>query len=256
MSTKTKALEMREAEDQIEIDLVELFYYYLSKIWFIIIAFLIGAVAAGMITHFMITPKYTATSKVYMVSTTTGSALDLSDLNLGTSLSADYVELLKIRPIYEDAIEELKLDYSYRQLQKMVTISSVSGTRIITISAQSTDPEEARDIANVLADKAVTYIPELMETPAPHIAEHALLPTVPSSPSLTKNTVLGALLMTILCLGILTVLFLMDDTLKSEGDVEKLFGVMPLTVIPEGDFNKSGIHIRRRFNNIRRKKKK
>ena len=42
------------------------------------------------------------------------------------------------------------------------------------------------------------------------------------------------------CLGILTVLFLMDDTLKTAEDVERALGVMPLTVVPEGNIRKSG----------------
>ena len=87
-----------EAED--EIDLLELFQYYLSKAVIIIAAFVIGAVAAGAVTVGLITPKYTATSKLYMVSPSTGAAIDLTDLNIGTSLSSDYEVLMKIRPIF------------------------------------------------------------------------------------------------------------------------------------------------------------
>ena len=73
-----------------------------------------------------------------------------------------------------------------------------------------------------------------METPEPHIAEYAIVPVNKSSPSLTKNTMIGALLGLLLMLALFTVQFLMDDTFKTAEDVEKEFGVMPLTVIPEG----------------------
>ena len=89
-------------------------------------------------------------------------------------------------------------------------------------------------IANSLADKGVSELPKLMETPEPHIAEYAIVPVNKSSPSLTKNTLIGALLLMLLALAILTVEFLMDDTLKTAEDVEREFGVMPLTTIPEG----------------------
>ena len=36
-------------------------------------------------------------------------------------------------------------------------------------------------------------------------------------------------------MGVLAFFYLTDDTLKSSDDVEKEFGVMPLTVIPEGN---------------------
>ena len=46
--------------------------------------------------------------------------------------------------------------------------------------------------------------------------------------------VAAALLCLLIMLAILTVMYLMDDTLKSSEDVEKHFGILPLTVIPEG----------------------
>ena len=46
---------------------------------------------------------------------------------------------------------------------------------------------------------------------------------------------LGAILCTALVMAVLVVLFMMDDTLQSAEDVEKVFGIMPMTVIPEGD---------------------
>ena len=91
-----------------------------------------------------------------------------------------------------------------------------------------------------MADKAVTYLPELMETPEPNIAEYAILPMEKSSPSLRKNVFLGGLGLMVVCLGILTVLFLMDDTLKTAEDVERVLGVMPLTVVPEGNMRQNG----------------
>lgn len=220
--------------EEIEIDLLDLFYYYRSKIVWIIAAFLIGALLAGVITQFAITPKYTATSTMYMVSSSSGSVVDLTDLNIGESISSDYIELIKTRPIIEDVIKDQQLDYTYEEVLDMLNLSVVTDTRIIKISVTSTDKEEAMNIANELAVKAEEQLPKLMDAPKPNIAERAILPKHKSSPSLTKNTMIGALLLLLLTLAILTVMYLMDDTLKSAEDVEKHFGIMPLTVIPEG----------------------
>lgn len=228
-------LESLQTDDrEIEIDLLDLFSYYRRKIVWIIGAFLIGALIAGLVTQFAITPKYTATSTMYMVSSSSGSAVDLTDFNIGQSLSSDYVELVKTRPIVEDVIKEQNLDYKYEDMVEMMDISVVTDTRILKINVTSTDPKEAADIANSLALKAEKELPNLMDTPKPHIAETAIVPVNKSYPSLTKNTMIGALLLTLIVLGALTVIYLMDDTIKSSDDFEKVFGMMPLTVIPEG----------------------
>ncbi|MBQ9015766.1 MAG: capsular polysaccharide biosynthesis protein [Firmicutes bacterium] len=220
--------------DEIEIDLLDLFYYYRSKIKWIIAAFIVGALLAGLCTQFLITPKYTATSTMYMVSSSSGSVVDLTDLNIGESLSQDYIELIKTRPIIDSVIRMENLDYDYEELLNMLSLTVVSDTRIIKIAVTSPDPEEAMRIANDLAVKAEETLPNLMDAPKPNIAEDAILPTEKSSPSLTKNVMIGALLMLLLTLAILTIMYLMDDTLQSAEDVEKHFGIMPLTVIPEG----------------------
>ena len=229
-------IELKERRDEeMEIDLIELFGHFMSRIWWIVGAFIIGALIAGLLTAFVITPKYTATAKMYMVNSSSQSVVDLTDFNIGQSLSDDYVELLKTRPIVEDVIQEQNLQYSYKEMvEGMISLSVVNETRILQIDVTSTEPREAMEIANALADKGVSELPKLMETPEPHIAEYAIVPVNKSSPSLTKNTLIGALLCMLLMLAILTVQFLTDDTFKSAEDVEREFGVMPLTVIPEG----------------------
>lgn len=228
-------IELKDREnEELEIDLIELFGHFMGKLRWVVGAFIIGALIAGLLTMFVITPKYTATAKMYMVNSSSQSVVDLTDLNIGQSLSGDYVELLKTRPIVEGVIEEQNLQYSYNQLVSMVSLSIINETRIVQIDVTSTDPREAMEIANSLADKGVSELPKLMETPKPHIAEYAIVPVNQSSPSLTKNVMIGALLALLIMLGILTVQFLTDDTFKSAEDIEREFGVMPITVIPEG----------------------
>ena len=256
-------LEIRDRRnEEIEIDLLELFGHFMDKIWWIILGFLAGALIAGLITHFAITPKYTATAKMYMVSSSSQSVVDLTDLNIGQSISGDYVELLKTRPIVEDVIQEQGLEYSYNQLVNMMSLSVVNNTRIIKIEVTSTDPKEAMNIANALAEKGVSELPKLMETPAPHVAEYAIVPVNKSSPSLTKNTMIGALLGLLLMLAIFTIQFLMDDTFKTAEEVEREFGVMPLTVIPEGKIegltssNEKSRKLRRKYYGKNKKRKR
>ena len=226
-------------DDEIEIDLAELFSYYLSKWYLLFLGLIIGTVAAGLFTYFMITPKFTATSKLYMVSSSSNTIVDLTDLNIGTSLTSDYTELIKTRPILEDIIAENELTYDVAQLRGMISISSVSNTRILAISVTSTSPTEAATVANALADKAVESIPVLMDTSTPNIAERAIVPESKSSPSMKKNAAIGGILGLFLVAAVLTLLFLMEDTMSTAEDVQKKLGLMPLTVVPEGDISGS-----------------
>ena len=243
-------------EDEVEIDLVELLYYFRSKLLFIALSFIIGVLVSGVITYCFITPKYKATSKLYMVSASTDSIVNLADLNLGTSLSEDYAELIQTRPVIESVIEELNLSYTYEELLEMLSVGTVSKTRILTITTTSTIPEEAKDISNALVSKAITYLPSVMETAEPNIAEQAIVPTRKSSPSYAKNMAIGSVGCIVLCLLILTLLFMRDDTMKTAEDIEKVFGVMPLTVIPEGKIGQDKEKKQRGKANTRRKNRK
>lgn len=225
--------EVNEEMDD-ELDLADLFGFYMSRLPLLIIAVVVGALVAGLITRFLIPNKYTATSRMYMVSASSDAVVNLSDLNLGTSISNDYVELMKTRPIIEDVIDKLELPYEYEQLVKMVGLSVVNNTRIVKIDVTSKSPEEAMSIANQLARTAKVQLPKVMDAPSPTIAEDAVLPRVKSSPSLSRNVLIGALLCLLAVLAVLTVIYLQDDTVKSSEDVEKEFGIMPLSVIPEG----------------------
>lgn len=74
-----------------------------------------------------------------------------------------------------------------------------------------------------------------MGTSSPNIAERAITPKGKSSPSLKKNVMMGAFGGMVVVLAIFTFLFITDDTIKTEEDVEKYLGIIPLTVIPDGN---------------------
>ena len=130
----------------------------------------------------------------------------------------------------------------------MISIDPVEDTRILIISVVSENPREARDIANTMAEKAVTYLPKLMGITAPNIAEEAIVPTIATSPSMEKNVAVGGILALVLICIILTVRFILEDSVKTAEDVERLIGVMPLTVIMENEDSKQkkkGMHWRK-----------
>lgn len=230
----------KQVDDQeTEIDLVELFYMYLNHIWQIVAVLVAGAVLALAFTAFFVTPQYEATAQIYVVSASNDSVVNLSDLQIGAQLTGDYEELLKIHPLVEDVIANLGLNMTYTQLLDMVTIETPSGTRLLNITVESPSATQAADIANEIAELAVEYLPEIMECSPPNIADRALVPDRHASPSLAKNTLLGGLVAMLIFCGILLVRFIMDDTFKSQEDIEKYLGATPLCVIPETEAQKN-----------------
>ena len=85
--------------DEVEIDLVDLAYHLLDKWRYLLVSFLVGAVLFGAYSYFLITPTYESTAKLYVVSASDDSVVNLSDLNLGTSLTADYEQLMLSYPV-------------------------------------------------------------------------------------------------------------------------------------------------------------
>lgn len=225
-----------------EVDLVEVFYLLWGHWWQILLSLIAGAALTFAGTYFLITPQYEASARIYIVSASNDSVVNLSDLQVGSSLTADYQELLLSRPLLQDVITNLGLTMGYQSLEQMISITNTTDTRILRILVTSPDPQQAADIANELVNQASIYLPNVMETDPPNLVESAIVPNQASSPSYSRNTVLGALLGAILCCSVLLIRYLMNDTFVTPDDVARYFGIQPLATIPEGDlgdFNKS-----------------
>lgn len=229
------AVPLPDVEDEMEIDLLDLAYVLLDKIHYIILCLLAGAVLLNAFSFFCIRPTYQATAKMYVVSASNDSVVDLTDLNIGTSLTSDYEQLMLSYPVLDQVIDELDLDMETEDLAQMVTLENPQDTRILNVTATSTDPVEAMNIANKLTEVSVEYLPETMSTNPPNIAQQAQLPDEKAAPSYARYTLIGALLGAILYCAYLTVRYLLDDTIRTSEDMEKYFGVVPLTSIPDSD---------------------
>ena len=147
----------------------------------------------------------------------------------------------------------------YEDLLKKVDISVVGDSRLLAVSVEDNDPKLAQSMVNELVDTAVTYIPKVMnasENAQPTIAEYAVVPDEQSSPNLAKNTILGAILAMLLVAVVFVARMLMDDSLNTAEDVEKEFGIMPFTVIPEGDIEEISDEVEKAISKEKKKRRK
>lgn len=231
MPPKEVNLSQPVESDEETIDLLELLYALLGKWREIAAATVACALIAAIGVLFFVTPKYQASSTIYVISRK-DSAINISDLQIGTALTDDYIQVFHMWEVQEKVISNLDLPYTYNQLDGMLSVTNASNTRMLEITVTSESAQEAADIANEYATVVRDYIAKKMATDKPSIMSTALVPTVPVSPNKTKSILLGALLGFVVSAGVVVVMTLLDDTYKTTEDIKKYTGLVTMAVIP------------------------
>ena len=243
-------------DDVIEIDLVELLGVILHNLWIIIVSGVIVAAAALLVSYFIITPKYESVTKIYVISKTNADTMTYSDLQAGSTLTKDYKELVKSRPVLEEVLAETGIDVELKELEEQITVEVPTDTRIVSITVEDKDPYEARIIADSVRIAASKHIQEVMNTEAVNVVEEASLPIEKSSPSILKNTAIGYAVGLFLAIAIVIINYIMDDTIKTPDDVEKFLGVSVLGSIPYSENDLSDKAEMERYEKKKKQRKK
>lgn len=243
-------------DDVIEIDLVELLGVILHNLWIIIVSGVIVAAVALLVSYFVITPKYESVTKIYVISKTNADTMTYSDLQAGSTLTKDYKELVKSRPVLEEVLAETGIDVELKDLEEQITVEVPTDTRIVSITVEDKDPYEARIIADSVRIAASKHIQEVMDTEAVNVVEEASLPIEKSSPSILKNTAIGYAVGLFLAIAIVIINYIMDDTIKTPDDVEKFLGVSVLGSIPYSENDLSDKAEMERYGKKKKQRKK
>lgn len=218
-------------QDEIEIDLLEIFFLLKRRLWILLLTGIIFATGTGLITNYLIQPLYSSTAKLYILTSST-SITSLADIQVGSSLTKDYIQLVQSRPVVEQVIENLNLNNTYEGLLQQMTFTNPSDTRILVITAEDPNPVLAKDIVDQFVEVSKVSISNIMKTDEPSIVEYGYVAEKPVSPNLLKNIVIGAALGVFLSAAVVLVLYMLDDTVKSTDDIEKYLGLNTLTAIP------------------------
>ena len=219
-------------EEEIEIDMGELLCYLAGKAGYIILTALAFAVLALAVTTFCMTPRYTSTTKMYVLNRQTNEGVTSSDLQSSTYLTKDYMEMIRSRTVIEAVIADLNLNSTYEDVLGQIDVSAASDTRVIAISVTDKDPYEARDIANAVRNAAAAHIQSVMNTEAVTVVDEANIPTKKSSPSTIKNVEVAGGVGLFLALAVCVVLYLINDKVTTAEDVERYLGLSVLASMP------------------------
>lgn len=219
-----------------EVNFKELFEIIIKKWWLILLLTVIGFGIAYIYTVKYVTPVYEANTVLYIGQE--GGALGSIDVSLGklnanSQLLVDYKQIASTRLVVNEVIKNLGLNISYDQFKNNVIIESVLDSRLFTVGFRHSDPQLAKQIADELAKQLTVAVLQIVGVENIRILDQALVPQVPISPNVFLNAVIGGLLGFFISLFVIILMFLMNDTVMNEDDIEKLIGVAVLGDIPE-----------------------
>ncbi len=224
---------MGKRDDIIEINLAELFAVLWARAFLIISAGLFFALAGLFLSKFVLHPVYDSTTKIYILNKEENQTVTYSDVQISTQLTQDYAELIKSRYVLEEVIQRLGLlDMDYEDLSGVLKVDTPSDTRIVSITARDEDPLMAMKIANCIREVASEHIANVMDIDAINVAETANVPTQKSGPSVARWTVIAGFLGAVVIAFFVILEYLLDDTIKSNDDVERYLGLSTLALVP------------------------
>lgn len=221
----------RGTQDVIEIDLREVFFQLLNHWKMLVISTVTVGVIAFVISFFILTPQYEATSELYVLSKST-SITSLADIQMGSNLTNDYIVVVKGRPILEQVITTLGLEENYEELEKKITLENPADSRILQITVRDENAYRAKHIADEIAEVSSAFISEKMDQDPPTIIQYGYADGEPVSPNVFRNTAVGALLGAMLAAAIVIVSYLLNDTIMAADDVERKLGLNLLGALP------------------------
>lgn len=223
---------MEQQNKQIEINSVDLFYYLKKKILIIIAVVAVCAFAGFLYSTLFATPMYTAETRLYVLNRSSSSGVVGSDFQIADNILADYKILITGKNVTQEVVNQLGLKMSAAALGAKIKVSAPEDTRVVQISVTDSNPHRAADIANKVREVATGQIQEIMDVDAVHLIYAADVPDSPSSPNVKQNVCLAALLGLVVTSTIFVVIFVLDDSIRTEEDVERYLGLSVLGVIP------------------------
>ena len=206
-------------------------------------AIICGALAFGYAYQF-ISPQYQAQALMYVNNGTvniggTKVIVGGSDVSGARSVVSTYLVILKSRTTLNEVIEKAELDYTYEQLVEMVNAESLNGTEVFRVLVTSSDPQEAKLIANTITEVLPNTIGNVLRGADVRLVDYAVTPTHRLSPNYTRYTAFGLIIGALLSIAFVVIRDLLDDVVHDTDILHQTFSDIPvLSMIP--DLNREG----------------
>ena len=249
----------KNQRDEIEIDVGRVLRAVMNRAWRIAFVSVLCAVLAFGYTFQFITPLYQSAAMFYVNNNSFSvgdAALSITSGDLVTSrgLVDSYIVILKTRETLNEVIDYAGLNLSYGQVSGMISAAAVNETEIFRVTVTNPDPQEAEKIANAIAYILPKRISNIIDGTSAKIVDSAVVPAGPSSPSYTKNTMIGFMLGFLVSAGMIALKEIFDTTIRSEEDIDQVCAHPVLSLVP--DMQSSGKNKSRYYYGYGEKKSK
>ncbi len=228
----------RNNREYVTIDVVHILLLLLKRLWLIVFCGVLAAAAGFSIANFAIAPTYSSNIKLYVNNSSislgnTTFSISSSELTAAQSLVKTYGEILKSRSTLERVIRKTDSNYTWRDLSEMIEYGSSNETEIMRVTVTCEDPYEASRIANTIAEVLPVRISEIIDGASMEVVDSAIPELTKVAPSITRYTAMGFVLGVFLCVAILVILALMDDTIHDEEYVLNTYNYPILGKVPD-----------------------
>lgn len=195
---------MELQNDEIEIDLLDLCKYFLSKWNLILLGILLCAGAGLGYAKVRGVMEYTSTAKVYITVPKTSDKVLIRDN--ANELVADYVQLLKTELIVDQVAEQSGISKS--AVNQALLAEQVEGARMILITVKTESKEDTMAIAKEVLPAFQDVVTNTLKRNQPIVVEKVSKPNAAMSIDVKKTTAIGAAAGFVIVMGILFVLYL------------------------------------------------
>lgn len=220
--------------DEASLELKDLFQILRKRFKIIVAVTLLATIAAGVISFFLVSPTYEASTSI-IIGKTGDEKKDVqyNDVLMYQNLVKTYSEIAKSKVVAQKTLDKLDSSMTVDQLQKIMTITPLNNTQIINISIKGKNAKECADTVNALADSFISEATRLYPSGNVQVIDKAEIPKKPVKPNKKLNVAIAFLLGLMVSTGIVFIIDYMDNTIKSEEDVEKYLELPVLGVIPK-----------------------
>lgn len=218
-----------------EIDLKELLGKILEKKSTILLLTAIFIVIGFIYSSFIVVPQYASSVKLVLAQSTLendSTAITTTDITLNSKLISTYTEIIKSSKVIRQVISNLGIEDKEGSLRGNVSVAAETGTDIIKIRVLNTDSKKAADIANEMAVVFTEEVKRLYGIDNVNILDAAEPNNVPSNINLTKTMIIFGAVGLIIAVAYIFVIYMLDNSVKSSDEVEKVTQIPVLASIP------------------------
>ncbi len=146
-------------------DFVELRQYavVVLKRWWVLFFVLVVTLAIGYGITKRQEPVYKATASILVGQSLQTTNVSTQDFRTSEELAQTYAALAQRQPVLQGTVEALGLDKRWQQLKGAVSAKPVPNTQLVEIAVEAASPEEARIIADEIANQLILLSPTALQ---------------------------------------------------------------------------------------------